>query len=370
MLTDLNIRNFAIIDNLHVDFRPGLTVLTGETGAGKSIIVDAVSLILGGRASADLIRTGAEEATVEALFDLTAQPALLSSLNEFGVECDGELLVKRVVARSGKNRVFIGGSLSTLAVLGELARRLINIYGQHESQTLLKPENHLLLLDGFAALHPQRLSFSALYEEYRALLLARRRLDEGEQETLRRIDLLSFQSEEIGAAALKEGEDEELERERQLLVHGEKLLAVSQGTFDRLYGDDACVTGELNRLTAGVKEIALIDPSLVPVATTLADAALQLEDAALTLRDYAGRVEADPARLQAVDDRLDLIGRLKKKYAPTIDAILAHKDEADRELEGLLNRERTREGLDSGLLELEGRLTEAGKELTARRREA
>src|SRR5512138_805218 len=149
MLTDLNIKNFAIIDTLHVPFGPGLTILTGETGAGKSIIVDAVNLILGSRASAELIRSGAEEATVEALFDLSGHPDLVALLTELGVECDDELLVRRVVSRSGKNRVFIGGGLSTLAVLTELARRLVNIYGQHESQTLLKPENHLVLLDGF-----------------------------------------------------------------------------------------------------------------------------------------------------------------------------------------------------------------------------
>ena len=205
MLTDLHIRNFAIIDTLHVAFRPGLTVLTGETGAGKSIIVDAVNLILGGRASADLIRSGSEEATVEAIFDLAGLPEVVTFLAEQGVDCDGELLVKRVVSRGGKNRVFIGGGLSTLASLGELSRRLVNIYGQHESQTLLKPENHLFLLDGFAGLNDQRIVFSTLFDEYRHLLLAKRQLDEGEQEALKRIDLLSFQSEEIGRAVRRRG---------------------------------------------------------------------------------------------------------------------------------------------------------------------
>ncbi|HEY6008794.1 MAG TPA: AAA family ATPase, partial [Geobacteraceae bacterium] len=285
MLTDLNIKNFAIIDTLHVPFGPGLTILTGETGAGKSIIVDAVNLILGSRASADLIRSGAEEAAVEALFDLSGQPDLVALLAELGVECDDELLVRRVVSRSGKNRVFIGGGLSTLAVLTELARRLVNIYGQHESQTLLKPENHLVLLDGFAGLEPLRHEFSALFDEYRGVLVAQRRLEEGEQEALRRIDLLGFQSDDIGRAALSPGEEEELARERQLLAHGEKLLVACQGGFDTLYGADPGLIGVLQRLAATLTDCAAIDPILAPVAAVLAESAIQLEDAAFTLRD-------------------------------------------------------------------------------------
>ena len=170
MLIDLSIKNIAIIDNLHVSFEPGLNILSGETGAGKSIIIDAVNLILGGRASADLIRTGAEEGLVEAIFDLSAQPSILAGLDEMGIECNGELLVKRVVSRSGKNRVFIGGGLSTIGILTDLSRRLINIYGQHEAQTLLRPENHLLLLDGYAGLMSLRSEFTAIYDEYRRLV--------------------------------------------------------------------------------------------------------------------------------------------------------------------------------------------------------
>ena len=370
MLTDLHIRNFAIIDTLHVAFRPGLTVLTGETGAGKSIIVDAVNLILGGRASADLIRSGSEEATVEALFDLAGLPGIIASLAEQGVDCDGELLVKRVVSRSGKNRVFIGGGLSTLAALGELSRRLVNIYGQHESQTLLKPENHLFLLDGFAGLNQQRTSFSTLFDEYRQLLLAKRQLDEGEQEALKRIDLLSFQSEEIGRAALTAGEEEELERERQILANAEKLLVASQGAFEQLYGADASIIGGLQGVASAVGELATIDPFLAPLLSSVTDAVIQLEDAAGALRDYSSRIECDPDRLQAVDDRLDLIHRLKRKYGATVEAVIAVKEEVDRELDGLLNRERTRGDLDAAIAEVEERLTAAGSTLTTARRAA
>jgi DNA repair protein RecN (Recombination protein N) len=367
MLTDLHIKNFAIIDSLHVAFRPGLTILTGETGAGKSIIVDAVNLILGGRASADLIRSGSEEATVEAIFDLTGRAELSPFLAEQGVDCDGELLVKRVVSRSGKNRVFIGGGLSTLAVLGEIARRLVNIYGQHESQTLLRPENHLFLLDGFAGLTSQRSAFSVMFDEYRKLLLAKRQLDEGEQEALKRIDILSFQSEEIGRAALVPGEEEELDRERQILANAEKLLVASRGCFDRLYAGDPGIVGELQGVATAIGEIAAIDVSLAPLLSNVNDAVIQLEEAAGALRDYSSRIDCDPDRLQEVDDRLDLIHRLKRKYGTSVEAVLAVKEEIDRELDGLLNRERARGDLDVAIAELEARLAEAGNLLTAAR---
>ena len=367
MLTDLFIKNFAIIDTLHVAFGPGLNILTGETGAGKSIIIDAVNLILGGRASADLIRTGEDEATVEALFDLSGLPGLCARLAESGVECDGELLVKRTVSRSGRNRVFVGGGLSMTSALTELARQLINIYGQHESQTLLRPDNHLRLLDDIGGLEPVRAQFSAIYNEYRTTAAEIKRLAEGEQESARRIDLLGFQSEEIAGASLSPDEEEALEMERQLLVHAGKLLQNSRGAFEQLYGGDGAILGSLRRVISDVGEIGGIDPSLQPVGETLNSAYFQIEDAALVLRDYAERVEADPGRLQAVDDRIDLLTRLKRKYAPTVADILAYKEEIDRELETLMHREQTRDGLERALKELQERLAEKGSELSLAR---
>ncbi|WP_298439128.1 DNA repair protein RecN [Geobacter sp.] len=370
MLTDLSIKNLAIIDSLHVPFRDGLTILTGETGAGKSIIIDAVNLIMGGRASADLIRSGEEEATVEAVFQLPPASPLPARLEEMGIECGGELLVKRVVSRSGRNRVFVGGGLSTLGILAEIARELINIYGQHESQTLLRPENHLLLLDGFAELQPLRGAYTALFEEYRATETRIRELEEGEREVARRLDLLSFQAEEIRAAALAPGEDEELERERSLLVHGEKLLCTSQEAFDALYGGDGAILDRLAEVRTRIAGIISVDPTLVPLHETLESSAAQLEDAALTLRDYAARVEADPARLERVEERLDLIRRLKKKYAPTVEGIIACGAEVARELDLLANRERTRGELDAALGRLKTELVAKGREISTRRRVA
>lgn len=370
MLVDLSIRNLAIIDTLHVPFQPGLTILTGETGAGKSIIIDAVNLIMGGRASADLIRTGADEATVEAVFALPEGAPLAARLAEAGIECDGELLVKRVISRSGRNRVFVGGGLSTLAILADIARELINIYGQHESQTLLRTDNHLTLLDGFGGLLSLREAYMAVYGDYRGTLDRIRTLEEGEREAARRLDLLSFQGGEIREAALRPGEDEDLERERGLLAHGEKLLCTSQEAYAALYGDDGAVLDRLAEVKVKVAAIAGIDESLAPLLESLAGAAAQLEDAAITLRDYASRVEADPARLDQVEERLDLIRRLKKKYAPTLEEIIAYGQEADREIDSLANRERTRGELDAALQTLRKELAVKGAELSAKRRAA
>ena len=370
MLTDLSIKNVAIIDTLHVAFHPGLTVLTGETGAGKSIIIDAVNLVLGERATSDLIRTGADEASVEAVFDLTDAPAAVAALAEMGIDSDGELLVKRTLSRAGKNRVFLNGSPATLGVLAESTRQLVNIYGQHESQTLLKTDNHLELLDDFAGLAERVASFRALYDDYQDATAALQRLAEGEREAVRRLDLLSFQCEEIAKAALKPGDDEALEQERQLLAHAERLLAVSQGGYDILYGGEGALLGQLRRVLQSVSEIRGIDATLAPVVESLESGYATLEDAALTLRDYAGRIEADPERLAAIDDQLDLIGRLKKKYGGTIEEILAYKREIDAELSLLSDREGSMAALQERRDRAAAALRSHGAELTRQRQAA
>jgi DNA repair protein RecN (Recombination protein N) len=370
MLADLFIKNIAIIDSLHVSFQPGLNVLTGETGAGKSIIIDAVNLILGGRASADLIRTGEEEASVECLFDLSGVERVAERLAAAGMEAGNELLVKRTVSRSGRNRVFMNGGPSTLSFLSEITSLLVNIYGQHESQTLLRPENHLFLLDGYGRLEPLRERYRSLHEEYtrtREEILA---LEKDERDTFRRIDLLSFQVREIDDAALMPGEDQTLAEERQRLVYAERLIRASRGAYDVLYDGEGALLGSLRRVIADLEESGKIDAELSPYAARLREAYLQLEDAALSLRDYGTRLENDPERLREVEDRLDLIRRLERKYAPTIDEILAFRDTVDGELRKLTRRDETLGELRTQLGELEQSLREAGGELSRRREEA
>jgi DNA repair protein RecN (Recombination protein N) len=365
MLTDLTIKNVAIIDTLHITLKSGLTVLTGETGAGKSIIIDAVGLIMGNRASSDLIRSGEEEAVVEALFDISGLPEIKRQLGEAGFDCEDELLVKRSLARSGKNRIFINGSMATLALLSDIAPRLINIYGQHDSQTLLKPDNHLRLLDAFAGGEELRQQFSGLFLRLAALREQIAGFEQAERDAERRLDLLSFQAEEIAKAALKEGEEEQLLEQRQLLASAEKLGGGSSEAFERLYGGDGALLGQLRRVSGSISELAAIDQSLQGTSAALEEAYLQLEDAAITLRDYASRIEADPARLQQIDDRLDQLGRLKKKYAPTVAEILAYKAGIDAELEQLQGREQNRHQLESERDNLTEQLKRLGGELTA-----
>ena len=365
MLTDLSITNIAIIDTLHLSFQPGLTMLTGETGAGKSIIIDAVGLIMGGRASSDLIRSGEDEAAVEALFDISSLPDVRRVLTDSGFACGAELLVKRSISRAGKNRIFINGGMATLALLSDISRSLINIYGQHESQTLLRPENQLHLLDAFAAATQLREEFSLLFGQLQAVREQRGRLDEEEREVARRVDLLLFQSEEIGAAGLKPGEDAALGEQRQLLAHAEKLGSTSAAAFEQLYGGDGAILGHLRRISSSVNEIAAIDHTLIEAAAALESAYLQLEDAAIGLRDYATRIEADPAALQQAEDRLDLIGRLKRKYGATVNEILLFKEQIDSELEGLRGREQDRLHLDGEIERIESALRTKGAALTA-----
>lgn len=367
MLRELQITNLAIIEKLHVEFAPGLNILTGETGAGKSIIIDAVNLILGGRASSDLIRSGAKEASVEAVFDLAGREALLATLSDAGVECDGELLVRRVVQQGGKNRVFIGGGLATTSVLAELSRNLINIYGQHDAQTLLKTENHLRLLDGFAGSLSLREEFASRFEAYQAAKNELAALEQGEREAERRLDLLTFQSAEIGDAKLHPGEEEELAEERLRLSHSGKLLSVSQQAFETLYGGDAALLGGLRRIIGSLAEAGSLDHALAPVAETLEGAYAQLEDAALTLRDYAASVEAEPGRLEQLDDRLDAINRLQRKYGASIDEILAYQRDVDAELETLGNREQAKGELQERIAVLEGELELLGDKLSKTR---
>ncbi len=367
MLTDLSISNLAIIESLQLSFSPGLTVLTGETGAGKSIIIDAVGLIMGGRASADLIRSGEEEAVVEALFDISERPELRQLLDESGFACENDLLVKRSISRAGKNRIFINGGMATLTLLTDISRCLINIYGQHESQTLLRPENQLLLLDAFAGCAPLREEFSARYGRLQSLKQRLEHLDKEERETARRLDLLSFQSSEIAAAELKTGEDEVLEEERRLLANAEKLGGTSAEAFERLYGGDGAILGQLRRISSSIAEIAAIDHTLGETAASIESAYLQLEDAAICLRDYSSRIEADPAALQLADDRLDQIGRLKKKYGTTIEEILNFKCRIDAELETLAGQQQDRQQLELECRHLAEELQLRGTELSARR---
>lgn len=369
MLSELSIRNFAIIDRLQVQFGLGFNVLTGETGAGKSIIIDAVGLLLGDRARPELIRTGEEEATVEALFDLTALPALRAELAEQGFEDGEELLVKRVVARSGKNRVYLNGSLAKLGQLQPLTAQLLAIYGQHEHQNLQKADQHLAMLDDFAGLGSDLEAYQLFFRELQGLENRLEQLDAAERERQQRLDLLGFQSRELATAALRPGEDEELAAERLLLQHAERLALATTGGYELLYGGEGAVVERLDTVASQLEALINVDPRLGAWAEGVRSALFTLEDVAAGLRDYQGEA-FEPGRQAEVEERLALLTALKRKYAPTIAEILSLQAGIDAELEALINVEATREELQKQLTASSQRLLRAGEQLSGKRQQA
>lgn len=335
MLTELNIRNFAIIDSINITFEKGFNVLTGETGAGKSIIVDAVELALGGRASAEMIRSGCDEAVVEAAFDISDSKGLTKEIGEMGIEVDETLLIKRVVSASGKNKVFINGSMATLNMLSDIGDSLIDIHGQHEHQRLLKVERHIDILDEFAGLSLLRQEMDGIYSELNRVRDELQSLNTSEAEKVKKLDLLKFQSDEIERVALKEGEEEGLLGERKLLSNSERLFDAGNTALELLYSQSGSALELVKKAGSKVVEIATLDESLKATEETINSAYASIEDAAMTLRDYIGKISFEPEKLNEIEERLDLIGRLKRKYGNTVSEILKYKEEVDKELSGI-----------------------------------
>jgi DNA repair protein RecN (Recombination protein N) len=332
MLTELNIRNFAIIDALHIAFSEGFNVISGETGAGKSIIIGAVSLLLGDRASADMIRTDEDAAVVEALFDLRENPALRTKLGELGLDARDELTIRRVISRSGKNRVYINGSPATLNTLSAVGESLLNICGQHEHQALLNADHHIDILDEFADLLPLRADYADVFRRVQALRERRRTLAGLREKRTEREDYLRFQLREIADVGPSADEDAALRDEKKRVNNVQKLMDNAVHAHDRLYGKSGCILEELKRTLTEIREIREIDGQLKLQEQELDTLYFQLEDAAFTLRDYTRRLSFDPGRLAAVDDRIEVLGRLKRKHGGTIEAVLTRQAAMETEL--------------------------------------
>ncbi len=371
MLKELNIKNFAIIDQLRVEFTPGLCVFTGETGAGKSIVVDALNLALGERASADLIRSGCQEAVVEAAFELNGQGSkeVAALLTEQGITLnDGEdLIVRRVLSASGKNKAYINGSLANLATLASLGENLADIHGQHEHQSLLSLERQMAMLDSFGGLDDLRSAFNNEYERLRACRGELAALEEGERDRAQREDILRFQKNEIEASQLRPGEDTDLANEQKLLANSEKLAGLSRGVDEALYASDSSVLAGLKKAMTGLREIASIDGKMAPLLELCEAGRAQIEEAAREVSAYAERVEFDPARLETIGDRLDLIQKLKRKYGGTIEEIIAFGAKAAAELERMERSTEKIERLKKELQAIKTGLTVKARELTKKR---
>jgi DNA repair protein RecN (Recombination protein N) len=327
MLAQLTITDFAIIDSLSVNFSGGLNILSGETGAGKSIILNAVNLILGGRAFPDLIRTGRDSAVVEALFQLPEESPLSRSLAEMSIPFNGEVLIKRTISKAVRSRVWINGSLATLQMISGLGPNLISVSGQNEHQLLLKPDNHLFILDDFGGLSKERLQLNKLYRDYYSLKERAERLGIHLKEEEERRELNQFQIKEIEEAKLVPGEDVKLETEKSRLMHAERLIDIVFKGYQALYEKDESVLSILSLLAKDMDKGVNIDPNLDHFKKQLESAQLQLEDLALELRDFYSNLRLDPKRLEDVEDRLQLIRRLKKKYGSSIESTLSFKEE-------------------------------------------
>jgi DNA repair protein RecN (Recombination protein N) len=359
MLIHLTISNFAIIGHLEIHFKPGLNILSGETGAGKSIIINAVNLILGGRAFAEVIRSGAEEARVEALFHVPLPSPVSAVLEEMGIPFHGELLINRHLSREGRNRIVINGSMATLQMLSRLGQMIISISGQHEHQVLLKQENHLALLDDFSGLTGERESFRNDFNEHQALKEKRDTLRKEIREKEERQDLARFQREEIEKAALEPGEDAALEAEKKRLLYAEKLMEEIREAYGSLYERDDSVLSSLGQTVKRLERGADLEERLKAIVKALASAQTEIEESARELRELEKGMERDPRRLEEVEERLQLIHRLKRKYGASIEEILQLKG---RLAEMMDNLDQSREELGR----LESRVEEAEKALVFR----
>jgi DNA repair protein RecN (Recombination protein N) len=333
MLLELVVENYAIVDRLRVHFHAGLNLLTGETGSGKSIVVDALGLLLGARASADSVRTGESRARVAGIFDVREHAAIRRLLEPAGLETeDGELLIEREILSSGKSRAFVGSRPVSAALLRDLAPFLADIHGQHDQQLLFSPDAQREMLDSFGAHRDLLEKTAALYGEWRAAGLELEEIERSEQEKLRLLDLWNFQRKEIESAALEAGEEESLEHERRVLQNVQRLQEAAETAYAALY-DSPESAASLTRVAGKrVDELCRIDASLENLREQLKAAGLALQEAAYGLRDYLGKLEANPGRLEEVETRLAAIDRLKRKYGQSIAEILEFLDEVRRQI--------------------------------------
>lgn len=372
MLLELTVRNLALIKEAHVAFSEGLNVLTGETGAGKSILLDALGLALGGRASSDLVRHGAAKAVVEALFEVDPDHPAARRLAEMGIPVDGgHILVRRDVSTGGRSVCRINGHLVTLAMLREVGGVLVSFCGQHDQQELLNPDRHLAWVDAYggAELARCRSEYEALYARYTRVRTELARMTEDEKALAQRLDLLRFQRAEIEEAALEPGEEERLLAERQRLVHAEKLRTALHGAYVALAGDNRGMDW-IGHALAYLEQAASIDPDLTGLHEAVQSAYYQLEDAVRELRDAQEAILDDDGRLAEVEARLALISRLKRKYGDTVEAILEYAAKVEEELEAIENRETRVEQLTRELEEIGRDLGIEAEELSHRRKEA
>ena len=369
MLVELLVENFAVAERLRLRFHTGLNLLTGETGSGKSILVDALGLLLGGRASTEMVRAGCERSRISGVFDLPRHPGLLAKLEEAGIEWENEdLLIEREIAASGKSRAFVASRPVTVGLLREIAPFLGDIHGQNDQQQLFDPEAQLTLLDDYAG-HPTLLAEVATAWSH-ALELRRQleELDQNEREKLRLADLWRMQALEIEAVKPLPGEDEELEQESRRLKNVTKLAELGNDAYSALYDSREAANAQVQHALRRIEDLARIDANLQSAVETLRPAMIAIEEVSYTLRDYIADLEANPGRLDEVESRLVAMEKLKRKYGASIEEILAFLAETKQKLDALENAAEYRARLQGELGRAEEIYREAAQTLTDSRR--
>lgn len=368
MLSELRIRDYAVVDDLTLSLGPGLNVLTGETGAGKSIIVGALSLLLGERASSSVVRTGADRATVEAVFEVGGIPGLKERLDDLGFRADDDILIlRREVASEGRNRAWVNGSPATAGVVGELGSALVDLHGQHEHQTLLRQRDQRDILDAFAEAAEDASRVAKAYREAQQLRDDLESREARRRDVESRADFLRFQLAEIDEAGLGPGEDEELEAEVGRHEHSEELVRGADGSSEILYAGDESVSERIAEVRHTVRDLARFDPELVRHADALDEAYHLVVEAGRALGDYASSVDHDPSRLEDVRRRLDRVFRLKRKYGPELADVLETAQRVRDELAELDAADHDVTELSRRIDEVETRLNEAAVVLTGKR---
>ena len=366
MLAELRIRNFAIIEEAGLEFCPGLNILSGETGAGKTIILSALALLLGGRASSEVIRTDAKEAIVEASFELEGELALEGLPARDSTQA--ELVIRRVIAEGGRSRALIDNELSTVQVLSRLGPALVQVYGQHEAQSLLRAESHEAMLDRFAGVEALLAQYREHFSHAQSCKARLDDLTRRERERADLLDLARFRVTELDKAQLVRGEDEDLQKERLVLANAAKLSAAAHEAEEMLYGAEGAALDLLAKIEARVAEAAELDGALAPSLETLRSARANLEETARALGAYADRIEADPARLEDVDARIQELTRLKRKYGGSLDEAIATLEKSRAEIAELENVEVSRHQAEADLEHALDELLVAAKKLSAERK--
>ncbi|MCD4805066.1 MAG: DNA repair protein RecN [Desulfobacterales bacterium] len=367
MLKELSIKNFTIIENLHICFSDGLTILSGETGAGKSIIINAVNLLLGSRASAKLIRTGVETAELEALFKITPESRVFKILDEQGGKASEELLIRRIISRGDRHRIYINGHLATIQMLNQATENLASISGQHAHQGLLKEDLQLMIIDQFGGLTPIRNKIYRLFHEIVPLIQKLRKLNNIRDRQAEHINLLEFQKKEILDASIKPGENASLEQEKIRLKNGEELYSAVYSSIEDLYSAKGAVVERLVEVKKNLDKATAIDPELTPKAKELSEATFRIEDIAEELRTYLKIITIDDKRLEEVESRLDILTRLKRKYGGTLKAVISHLETIDQELSGIENISGQINDIETKLSELHRELSVLSLDLSSKR---